>query len=44
MERILDKPYVEGGKQPYFLHSIMIHDGLAENGHYYIYVYDRVIK
>jgi hypothetical protein len=22
----------------------MIHDGLAENGHYYSYVYDRVLK
>ena len=21
----------------------MIHDGLAENGHYYVYVYDRVV-
>ena len=22
----------------------MIHDGLAENGHYYSYIYDRVLK
>lgn len=44
MEKILEKPYIEGGKHPYYLHSIMIHDGLAENGHYYTYVFDRVLK
>jgi len=44
MEKVLEKPYVEGGKHPYYLHSIMIHDGLAENGHYYTYVYDRVLR
>jgi ubiquitin carboxyl-terminal hydrolase 25/28 len=26
------------------LHAILIHDGLAENGHYYTYIYDRRIK
>jgi ubiquitin carboxyl-terminal hydrolase 25/28 len=28
-------------ERPYYLHGIMIHDGLAENGHYYTYLYDR---
>lgn len=26
------------------MHAIMIHDGVAENGHYYSYVYDRFQK
>jgi uncharacterized UBP type Zn finger protein len=26
------------------LHAILIHDGLATNGHYYTYIYDRRIK
>jgi ubiquitin carboxyl-terminal hydrolase 25/28 len=26
------------------LHAIIIHDGLAENGHYYTYVFDRIKK
>ncbi|MFN9898064.1 MAG: hypothetical protein ACK55Z_04550 [bacterium] len=31
-------------ESPYYLHAILIHDGLAENGHYYSYVFDRVKK
>jgi ubiquitin C-terminal hydrolase len=26
------------------LHAIIIHDGVANSGHYYAYVYDRVQK
>jgi ubiquitin carboxyl-terminal hydrolase 25/28 len=26
------------------LHAILIHDGLAENGHYYSYIFDSVKK
>ena len=26
---------------PYYLHAIMIHQGFAESGHYYTYIYDR---
>ena len=26
---------------PYYLHAILIHDGTAESGHYYSYIYDR---
>ena len=29
---------------PYYLHAILIHDGTAESGHYYSYVYDRQLK
>ena len=27
---------------PYQLHAILIHDGTAESGHYYAFIYDRV--
>lgn len=26
---------------PYYLHAILIHDGTAESGHYYSFIYDR---
>ena len=26
---------------PYHLHAILVHDGTAESGHYYAFVYDR---
>ena len=28
-------------ERPYYLHGILIHDGLAENGHYYTFIFDR---
>lgn len=31
-------------EHPYFLHSILIHDGFANMGHYYSYIYDRAKK
>lgn len=44
LEQILEKPYVKEQERPYYLHAIMIHDGVAENGHYYSYIYDRFQK
>ena len=44
MEQILKQPYTQDKARPYHLHTIMIHDGLAENGHYYTYVFDRALK
>ena len=26
---------------PYFLHAIIVHDGSAQSGHYYAFIYDR---
>ena len=37
-------PYSSEKEQCYYLHAIMIHDGLAENGHYYTYIFDRILK
>lgn len=31
-------------KHPYHLHSICVHDGGAESGHYFAYIYDRQQK
>ena len=44
LEKQVEKPYIKNKEQPYQLHAIMIHDGLAENGHYYTYVFDRKLK
>lgn len=44
IEDILAQPYIKHKEQPYYLHTIIVHDGLAENGHYYSYYYDRVQK
>jgi len=44
MELTIKEPYLKNKDKPYYIHSIIIHDGLAENGHYYSYVYDRVKK
>jgi ubiquitin carboxyl-terminal hydrolase 25 len=44
LEKQCEQPYVKNKERPYQLHAIMIHDGLAENGHYYTYVYDRIQK
>lgn len=40
----MKQPYICTKEQPYYLHAIMIHDGIAENGHYFAYVYDRVLR
>lgn len=44
LEKIVASPYIKDKERPYQLHAILIHDGLAENGHYYSYIYDRVKK
>jgi len=31
-------------KNPYYLHSICVHDGNAMSGHYYTFIYDRFNK
>mmetsp|Transcript_31698 Transcript_31698/g.48550 ORF Transcript_31698/g.48550 Transcript_31698/m.48550 type:complete len:109 (+) Transcript_31698:1845-2171(+) len=41
LEKIIATPYTRSKEKPYYLHAILIHDGLAENGHYFSYVFDR---
>jgi ubiquitin carboxyl-terminal hydrolase 25 len=31
-------------KTPYYLHAIMNHEGIADSGHYYSFIYDRKAK
>lgn len=44
MEQTLKQPYICTKERPYFLHAIMVHDGVAEQGHYFTFIYDRVKK
>lgn len=44
LEKIVEQPFIKNKERPYLLHAVLIHDGLAENGHYYTYQYDRSIK
>lgn len=34
----------EQKKNPYYLHSILVHEGSSEYGHYYSFIYDRSQK
>lgn len=41
----LDSAFIQQKKCPYYLHSIVVHDGMqAESGHYYSFIYDRAGK
>jgi ubiquitin carboxyl-terminal hydrolase 25/28 len=44
LEKVLKQPYLDLNDRPYYLHGILIHDGLADNGHYYSYIYERTQK
>ncbi|TNV86827.1 hypothetical protein FGO68_gene17503 [Halteria grandinella] len=38
----LDTAFIQQKECPYYLHSIIVHDGqYAESGHYYSFIYDR---
>jgi ubiquitin carboxyl-terminal hydrolase 25/28 len=40
-EDTLRQPYTQLKERPYYLHAVMIHDGVANIGHYYTYLFDR---
>lgn len=42
IQAILESPYIKYKERPYHLHAVIVHDGLATNGHYYSYIFDRV--
>ena len=42
LEQQLEQPFIKKKEQPYYLHAIIIHDGLPSNGHFYTYVFDRI--
>lgn len=36
--------YDSSKEYPYYLHAIIIHQGFADSGHYYTYIFDRKSK
>lgn len=44
LEKNLEKGYITTKELPYNLHAIICHDGMANSGHYYTFMHDRVQK
>jgi len=45
LNRELENSFVNQQKEhPYYLHAILMHDGFADSGHYYAFIYDRASK
>jgi ubiquitin carboxyl-terminal hydrolase 25/28 len=42
LENEVDNAFKEYKNFPYYLHAILVHDGNAESGHYYTFIFDRV--
>jgi len=42
-ETRIENAFKDYCKMPYYLHAILMHDGMAESGHYYSFIYDRKI-
>lgn len=40
----VENAYRDYCKQPYHLHAILVHDGSAESGHYYSFIFDQKQK
>lgn len=40
----LETAFIQTKEIPYYLHAIMIHQGYADSGHYYAFIYDRKSK
>jgi ubiquitin carboxyl-terminal hydrolase 25/28 len=44
LELTVENAYRDYCKQPYYLHAILVHDGSAESGHYYSFIFDQKQK
>ncbi|CDW85517.1 UNKNOWN [Stylonychia lemnae] len=44
LNKKLKNIYVQSKETPYYLHGILVHQGYADSGHYFSYVYDRKTK
>lgn len=42
LEKKIKSAFSDYCQLPYYLHSILVHDGLAGGGHYYTFIYDNV--
>ena len=40
IEEAIEKQYALIRSVPYYLYSILIHEGSADSGHYYSFIYD----
>jgi len=41
LEKDIKGAFADYCNMPYYLHAILVHDGLAESGHYYSFIFDR---
>jgi hypothetical protein len=41
LSSMISNAYINQKEIPYYLHSIIIHDGYADVGHYYSFIFDR---
>lgn len=44
IDKQIEKAYAAINHTPYYLYSILIHEGGADSGHYYSYTYDHQLK
>lgn len=41
LESCIENAFADYCKIPYYLHAILMHDGRADSGHYYSFIFDR---
>jgi ubiquitin carboxyl-terminal hydrolase 25/28 len=44
LDKKIELAYRDINKTPYYLYSLLIHEGSADTGHYYSYTYDLLAK
>jgi ubiquitin carboxyl-terminal hydrolase 25/28 len=44
LETSIENAFADYCKNPYYLHAILMHDGLADGGHYYSFIFDRKLN
>lgn len=44
LDKKIELAYRDINKTPYYLYSLLIHEGSADTGHYYSYTYDLQAK
>jgi hypothetical protein len=40
----IEQTYKHMNHTPYYLHAVIVHDGSAQSGHYYAFIFDRFQK
>jgi hypothetical protein len=44
LESRIENAFADYCKIPYYLHAILMHDGRADSGHYYSFIFDRKLN